>query len=63
MREIGKVAQIPTFILDQFLRQARAADLDSLQEMYIRLAAIDRRLKSSSGDARMMLENLICAFV
>jgi DNA polymerase III subunit delta len=62
-RSIGSAAQIPPFILDQFLRQARAADSASIQEMYIRLAAIDKRLKSSSLDGRMMLENLICALV
>ncbi len=62
-REIGSAAQIPSFILDQFLRQARAADSATVQKMYIRLADIDRRLKSSSGDGRLLLESLICALV
>jgi DNA polymerase III subunit delta len=62
-REIGSAAQIPPFILDQFLRQARTVDAASVQEMYIRLAAIDKRLKSSSLDGRMMLESLICSLV
>ena len=62
-REIGIAAQIPSFILDQFLRQARTADFAAVQKMYIRLADIDRRLKSSSGDGRLLLESLICALV
>jgi DNA polymerase III subunit delta len=62
-REIASTAQIPSFILDQFLRQARAFDAASVQEMYVRLAGIDRRLKSTSLDGRVMLESLICALV
>jgi DNA polymerase III subunit delta len=62
-QQIGSAAQIPPFMLDQFLRQARAADAPSIQEMFIRLAAIDKSLKSSKLDARMMLESLICALV
>ncbi len=62
-REIAGAAQIPQFILEQFLRQARALDLSAIQEMYVRLADIDRKLKSSSGDGRMLLEHLICALV
>ena len=61
--EIASKAQIPSFILDQFLHQARAADSASIQDMYIQLAAVDKRLKSSSLDGRMMLEHLICALV
>jgi DNA polymerase III subunit delta len=61
--EIASTAQIPPFILDQFLRQARAIDAASVQEMYVRLAAIDKRLKSTSLDGRSMLERLICALV
>jgi len=60
---IGNAAQVPPFLLDQFLRQARASDAAQVQEMYIRLADIDRRLKSSSGDGRLLLECLICALV
>jgi DNA polymerase III subunit delta len=62
-KEIASTAQIPPFILDQFLRQARAIDAASVQEMYIRLAAIDKRLKSTSLDGRIMLESLICALL
>jgi DNA polymerase-3 subunit delta len=62
-REIGVAAQIPAFLLEQFLRQARAADSIAIQAMHIGLADIDKRLKSSSGDGRMLLEKLICALV
>ena len=61
--EIGAVAQIPHFKLDQFLRDARSADPSSIQDMFVRLADIDRRLKSSNADGRMLLENVICALV
>jgi DNA polymerase-3 subunit delta len=62
-REIGSAAQIPPFLLDQFLREARAADSIAIQTMHIGLADVDRRLKSSSGDGRILLEKLICALV
>ena len=62
-REIGSAAQIPPYFLEKFLRQARTTDTASVQEMYVRLAAIDKKLKSSSLDGRMMLESLICALV
>jgi DNA polymerase III subunit delta len=62
-QEIASAAQIPPFILEQFLRQARAVDADSIQKMYVRLASIDKRLKSTSLDGRIMLESLICALV
>ena len=44
-REIGAAAQIPSFILDQFLRQARAADPAAVQRMYVQLAGVDRKTK------------------
>lgn len=62
-REIGSAAQIPPFLLDSFLRQVRSVEAAAIQKICIRLADIDRRLKSSSVDGRMLLENLICAFV
>lgn len=60
---IASAAQIPPFLLDEFLHQARAVDVSTVQEMYVRLADIDRKLKSSAGDGRMLLEHLICALV
>jgi DNA polymerase III subunit delta len=60
---IGSAAKIPPFILDQFLRQARSANPDSVRKMFVRLAEIDRQLKSSAADGRMLLECLICALV
>jgi DNA polymerase-3 subunit delta len=60
---IGGAAQIPPFMLNQFLQQARATDSKSVQQMFLRLAEIDRQLKSSAGDGRMLLEGLICHLV
>jgi DNA polymerase III subunit delta len=62
-RDIGTAAQIPAFLLDQFLRQARATDPIPIRQMFVRLADIDRRLKSSGADGRLLLENLICELV
>jgi len=62
-REIGSAAQIPPFMLDQFLRQARGTDPVSVREMFIRIADIDKKLKSTQADGRMLLESLICALV
>jgi DNA polymerase-3 subunit delta len=60
---IGSAAQIPPFVLDQFLRQARSTDSGSVRKMFVKLADIDRHLKSSAADGRMLLESLICALV
>jgi DNA polymerase-3 subunit delta len=60
---IGSAAQIPSFMLNQFLQQARSTDSDSVRKMFVRLADIDRQLKSSAADGRMLLESLICALV
>lgn len=61
--EMASAAQIPPFLIEQFLRQARSADSASIQRMFIRLADIDRLLKSSGVDGRMALEGVICALV
>lgn len=60
--EIASAAQIPPFLRDEFIAQARAVDRASAEEAYLRLAEADRRFKSSSVDARMFLERLIAAF-
>ncbi|MDR0310797.1 MAG: DNA polymerase III subunit delta [Acidobacteriota bacterium] len=62
-RDIASEAQIPPFAAEQFLAEARAVKPDTVRNMYIRLAAIDRQLKSSSLDGRAMIEGLICEFV
>ena len=63
IRDIASAAQIPPFVLDQFVRQARSADPTAIRRMLVKLAEIDRRLKSSPADGRMLLEGLICALV
>ena len=62
-RDIGVAAQIPPFILDKFLRQVRGVENADIHEMYLRLAAMDKQLKSSSLDGRVLLESLICALL
>jgi DNA polymerase-3 subunit delta len=62
-RDIASAAQIPPFMLDQFLREAQAVGEDKIQAMHVHLAEIDRQLKSSSADGRIVLERLICALV
>jgi DNA polymerase III subunit delta len=62
-REIAAKAQVLPFLADKFMRQVRSADAAAIQEMYIRIADIDRRLKSSSADGRLLLEQIICILV
>jgi DNA polymerase III subunit delta len=59
MRAIAARAQVMPFLLEKFMRQVRSADGAAIQEMYIRLADIDRRIKSSA-DGRLLLEQMIC---
>ena len=62
-RDIASDAQIPPFALEQFLAGVRTANPDTVSDMYISLAEIDRQLKSSSLDGRALLESFICEFV
>jgi len=62
-QDIARATQTAPYFLDKLLRQARSAEESVIRRMYIRLAEIDRRLKSSSGDGRTMLEKLLCALV
>jgi DNA polymerase-3 subunit delta len=59
--EISQAAQLPRFILDDFLRQARSIDREAARKMYLKLAETDRRFKSTNVDHRMVLESLICS--
>jgi len=60
-REIMAAAQIPSWIVEDFLRQSRSFDLVTTKSLYDRLADADYRLKSSTVDGRMLLEGLICS--
>lgn len=62
-RDIASDAQIPPFKLEEFLGMARRTDMSVLQEMYVRLASIDRQLKSSSLDGKTLLEGFLYAMV
>ncbi|MBN2318034.1 MAG: DNA polymerase III subunit delta [Acidobacteria bacterium] len=61
--EAGKVAQVPPFMLEKFVRQAGDIDLGTVRRMHTGLSDIDRRLKSSSVDARILLEVFISALI
>lgn len=61
--KIASAAQIPAFILDKFIRQARAADAARIRLLFVRLAEMDRQFKSSIGDERTLLEKWICDWV
>jgi DNA polymerase-3 subunit delta len=62
-REAATAAQIPHFLLDKFVRQARAMKLETVHKMHIGLSEIDRRFKSSSVEVQILLEVFICALV
>jgi DNA polymerase III subunit delta len=62
-RDIGAAAQIPPFILEKFLRQVKGVENSDIHAIYLRLATIDKQLKSSSLDGRVLLESLICSLV
>ena len=62
-RDIASAAQIQPFAMEQFMAGARAVNPNTVRDMYVRIAAIDRLLKSSSLDGRTLLEGLICEFV
>jgi len=60
-REIGRAAQVPDFLLAEFLRQVQSLDSDAARKLYQKLARIDLSFKSSRPDERMLLEQLICS--
>ena len=62
-RDAGETAHIPPFILDKFIRQAKSMEMDTVRRMHLDLSDIDRKLKSSAVEARMLLEVFICALV
>ena len=60
-QEIATAIQMPQFIMEDFLRQARSLDRGAVTRLYLQLAATDRRFKSESVDHRIVLESLICS--
>jgi DNA polymerase-3 subunit delta len=61
LSEIASAAQIPPFVVDEFMRQARNTDWQTASKTYTRLADIDNRIKSSRADPRVILEQFICS--
>jgi DNA polymerase-3 subunit delta len=62
-QETARITQTPPYFVDKLLRQARSADASVIRQMYLRLAEADRRVKTSTGDVRILLEKLVCTFV
>ncbi len=58
--EIAAAAQIPGFVLNDFLRQAHGFDWQTARTIFLRLADLNLKFCSSSVDQRAMLEDLIC---
>ena len=61
IQEIGKQIQVPPFALQEFLRQVRSIETDCAQVLLQRLSWIDRQIKSTNPDPRMLLEHWICS--
>jgi hypothetical protein len=60
-KDIGTLAQIPAFKVSEFIRDARGVSPNLARRLFVRLAELDRRLKTSGADGRMLLESLICS--
>lgn len=59
--EMINATQVQSYFLDKLLQQARSIDAVTAQKMYMSLAGVDTKLKSTSLDGRILLEELICA--
>jgi len=57
--DISKLARIPAFLMEDFVRQVRGMDPALARKVYRRLAQADLRLKSSSTPPRLVLESVI----
>lgn len=58
-REIGQAAQIPGFVLDRFLRQARTMGPGTAERIFECIGRVDVRMKTSGSSERILLESLI----
>ena len=61
VQEVGRQIQVPPFALQEFLRQARSIETDCARGLLERLAWIDRQIKSTSPNPRLLLEHWICS--
>lgn len=58
-REVGQAAQIPGFVLDRFLRQAKAMGPGTAERIFEHIGRVDVRVKTSGSSERLLLESLI----
>lgn len=61
LQDIGNALQSRGYVLQELMKHAKSIDLDAARELYRRLALIDRSLKSTNPDERMLLEHLVCS--
>ena len=59
-REAADAAQVPVFLIEKFMGQARKVRTEEAQKMFLRLAEADWRLKSSNVNKKVLLEILLC---
>lgn len=59
--EIRQAAQLPGFLVRQFLTQARQVERATAERSYLLLADADRRFKSTGVSHRQFLEKIICS--
>ena len=57
--EISRLAKIPGFLIEEYIRQVRSIDPELARDLYHRLAEADLRLKSSGIHPRLVLESLV----
>jgi DNA polymerase III subunit delta len=60
-REIARRAQIPEWLVGEFLRQAQAIDGLAARKLHRSLAEMDSKFKSGGPVERVLLERLICS--
>jgi DNA polymerase III subunit delta len=59
-RDAAMAAQIPAFLVDEFLGQTKKMSGQEAEKMFLRLAEADIRFKSSGMSKKILLETLLC---
>jgi DNA polymerase-3 subunit delta len=60
-REAAAAAQVMPFLFDEFMSHVKAIDWSTACSLFIKLAEVDYRFKSTQAGERMVLEGLICS--
>jgi DNA polymerase III subunit delta len=59
-QDAAVAAQIPGFLVDEFIGQIKKIRAEEAEKMFLRLAEADLRFKSSGMSKRILLETLLC---